>query len=72
MGTHRESVVEAFDEFRQEIDEHHDRRERLIKVWQALDRINCVTEHHDSDPFNRSVGMRQTFQRKSYSSSTEQ
>lgn len=32
MGTHRESVVEAFDEFRQEIDEHHDRRERLIKI----------------------------------------
>lgn len=32
MGTHRENVIEAFDEFRQEIDEHHDRRERLIKV----------------------------------------
>lgn len=32
MGAHRENVVKAFDEFRQEIDEHHDRRERLIKI----------------------------------------
>ncbi|KAG1755019.1 Translin [Suillus paluster] len=33
MGTtHRESVIEAFDKFRQELDEHHDRRERLIKI----------------------------------------
>jgi hypothetical protein len=29
---HRQDVVEAFDEFRKELDEHHDRRERLIKV----------------------------------------
>ncbi|KAJ8596473.1 Translin [Rhizopogon salebrosus TDB-379] len=33
MGVaHRQSVVEAFDEFRKELDEHHDRRERLIKI----------------------------------------
>ncbi|KAG1783647.1 Translin [Suillus placidus] len=66
MGTHRESVVGAFEEFRQEIDEHHDRRERLIKISRdatnlskkvifLLHRTMIEESNNDSNPSLRVV-----------------
>jgi len=41
MGvTHRQTVLESFEEFREELDEHNDRRERLVKVLQQSTRFN--------------------------------
>ncbi|OJA18824.1 hypothetical protein AZE42_00831 [Rhizopogon vesiculosus] len=65
MGVaHRESVVQAFDEFRIELDEHHDRRERLIKISRDATNLSkkvifllhrTITEesNDDSNPYLR-------------------
>lgn len=52
MGTftHRQNVVESFDEFRKDLDEHHDRRERLIKVHEIIEQ----SQHSDSHPLDQS------------------
>jgi hypothetical protein len=34
----RQIVIETFDLFREELDEHNDRRERIIKVRSLTDR----------------------------------
>ena len=35
MGLNRDEILEQFEEFRKEMDEQNDKRERLIKASQA-------------------------------------
>jgi len=36
MGLNRDEILEQFEEFRKEMDDQNDKRERLIKASQAL------------------------------------
>lgn len=63
-STSRNAVVTIFDGFRAELDDHNDRRERLIKVRTQTQLIFLPS----STKFTSQAEMSQVFPRRSYSS----